>query len=219
MGSYKSRAGPNKRHTQCNFYASNNALIMSWKSDRVLRKCLAWEKWGSCADYQNCRSRASWRRTWGHNSHNTPFIHSIGAHEKLNNSTDSTHFVDIFSFSLPPSVRSSVIKVESSFFSDRWRDDGSTIATMFNQNFQWTAHNSQKSARQKSHFSLTSFTSKVRSALSWSHCIIPVIFVRWLPSEIFFLPLRAHSLADSIVSWSSKPNKSNYERWKWFDKI
>lgn len=81
-----------KKHTMQ--YAFNNALIMSrrHKMDRAFRKCLKRKE--IVADYQNCLS-CSWLKhihTWG------PETHSFNCHEKLNNSTDSTH---IFIFSSP----------------------------------------------------------------------------------------------------------------------
>lgn len=83
--------------------------------------------WKIVADYQNCLYN-----DYG-DSHRAPFtlsrfksllIHS-GWEEKLNNSTDSTHIELHF---LHRAIT----------WSHFWvKDDGITITTMFNQNFQW----------------------------------------------------------------------------------
>lgn len=134
------------------------------------------------ADYQNCRSGFYWLEAHmgAPQLHYTPLIWLNWRAWKIK----QFDRFDTFFF-----ISCALRLLKSDFFLDRWRDDGSTIATMFNQKLSMNAHNSQKRETKISfltHF--FHFTSEVRS-LSWSHCIIPVIFMRWLPSEkyIFFL--------------------------------
>lgn len=146
------------------------------------------------ADYQNCRSGFYWLEAHmgAPQLHYTPLIWLNWRAWKIK----QFDRFDTFFF-----ISCALRLLKSDFFLDRWRDDGNTIATMFNQKLSMNAHNSpqQSKARDKNLISHSLLSLHVGGALA---VLIALhnssdFYALITERKIYFLPLVA-----CVVSWS-----------------